>query len=102
MAQEKELENSDIILGKDISNVRRGLAFFSVALIYFFYCYNFMVGTFIKPTMIGEAVNGGFGFTLNQSVEIFAVRSFGTIPGPFLFGRLSTRSGMMQTLIGIA
>lgn len=28
MTQEKELKNSDIILGKDISNVRRGLAFF--------------------------------------------------------------------------
>ena len=83
MAQEKGLENSDIILGKDISNVQRGLAFFSVALIYFFYCYNFMVGTFIKPTMIGEAVNGGFGFTLKQSEEIFAVMSFGTSPGTF-------------------
>ena len=32
MAQEKGLENSDIILGKDISNVRRGLAFFSVSI----------------------------------------------------------------------
>lgn len=96
MAQEKELKNSDIILGKDISNVRRGLAFFSVALIYFFYCYNFMVGTFIKPTMIAEAVNGGFGFTLKQSEEIFAVMSFGTIPGTFLFGMLSTRIGQQQ------
>ena len=102
MAQEKGLENSDIILGKDISNVQRGLAFFSVALIYFFYCYNFMVGTFIKPTMIGEAVNGGFGFTLKQSEEIFAVMSFGTIPGTFLFGMLSTRIGKKKTLIGIA
>ena len=102
MTQEKELKNSDIILGKDISNVRRGLAFFSVALIYFFYCYNFMVGTFIKPTMITEAVNGGFGFTLKQSEEIFAVMSFGTIPGTFLFGMLSTRIGKKKTLIGIA
>lgn len=61
-----------------------------------------MVGTFIKPTMIGEAVNGGFGFTLKQSEEIFAVMSFGTIPGTFLFGMLSTRIGKKKTLIGIA
>lgn len=37
-----EIEN-DIILGKDYSNLKRGIAFFSIALIYFFYCYNFMV-----------------------------------------------------------
>lgn len=36
MTQEKELKNSDIILGKDISNVRRGLAFFFSSTYLFF------------------------------------------------------------------
>ncbi|MEG0228225.1 MAG: MFS transporter, partial [Lachnospiraceae bacterium] len=101
MNQSVELEN-DIILGKDYTNIKRGLAFFAIALIYFFYCYNFMVGTFIKPTMIGKIDAGGFGFTLKQSEEIFAVMSFGTIPGTFLFGMLSTRIGKKKTLIGIS
>lgn len=95
------LEN-DIILGKDDTKIQKSLAFLSVALIYFFYCYNFMVGTFIKPTMIAEAAAGGFGFTLKQSEEIFAVMSFGTIPGTFLFGMISTRIGKKKTLIGIS
>lgn len=95
-------EDNDIILGKDYSNAKRGLAFFSIALIYFFYCYNFSVGTFIKPTMIYSLAEGGFGFTLKQTEEIFAVMSFGTIPGTFLFGWLSTKIGKKRTLITVA
>lgn len=46
------MEKDDIILGKDDSMTKKMLAFLAIAIIYFFYCYNFMVGTFIKPTMI--------------------------------------------------
>lgn len=102
MAQTAVIQDNDVILGKDDTKIKKGLAFFSIALIYFFYCYNFMVGTFIKPTMIAEIGSGGFGFTLKQSEEIFAVMSFGTIPGTFLFGMISTRIGKKRTLIGIA
>lgn len=94
--------NDDIILGKNDSMTKKMLAFLAIAIIYFFYCYNFMVGTFIKPTMIGDISAGGFGFTLKQSEEIFAVMSFGTIPGTFLFGMISTRIGKKKTLISIA
>lgn len=96
------MEKDDIILGKDDSMTKKMLAFLAIAIIYFFYCYNFMVGTFIKPTMIGDISAGGFGFTLKQSEEIFAVMSFGTIPGTFLFGMISTRIGKKKTLISIA
>lgn len=96
------MEKDDIILGKDDSMPKKMLAFLAIAIIYFFYCYNFMVGTFIKPTMIGDISAGGFGFTLKQSEEIFAVMSFGTIPGTFLFGMISTRIGKKKTLISIA
>ena len=95
-------KNDDIILGKDDSKGKKALAFFAIALIYFFYCYNFMIGTFIKPTMIAEVGAGGFGFTLKQSEEIFAVMSFGTIPGTFLFGVISTKIGKKKTIISIA
>lgn len=94
--------NDDIILGKYDSMTKKMLAFLAIAIIYFFYCYNFMVGTFIKPTMIGDISTGGFGFTLKQSEEIFAVMSFGTIPGTFLFGMIATRIGKKKTLISIA
>lgn len=102
MGQTAVQAENDIILGKEDSGAKKALAFFAIALIYFFYCYNFMIGTFMKPTMIGEIGSGGFGFTLKQSEEIFAVMSFGTIPGTFLFGMISTRIGKKKTLIGIA
>ena len=52
-----------------------------------------MVGTFVKPTMIYSPAEGGFGFTLQQTEEIFAVMSFGTIPGTFIFGSIAARIG---------
>ncbi|MGI5986685.1 MAG: MFS transporter [Dysosmobacter sp.] len=102
--QEKNSEavKNDAIPGKDMTNTRRILAYLSIIVIYFFYNYNFTLGTFIKPTMITDVAAGGFGFTLKQSEEIFAVMSFGTIPGTFLFGWISTRIGKKNTLITIA
>lgn len=93
---------NDIILGRDLSAAKRGLAFLSIVIVYFFYCYNFMVGTFVKPTMIAEAAAGGFGFTLQQSETIFAVMSFGTIPGTIIFGILNAKIGKKYTLVVVA
>lgn len=91
-----------IILGKDYTQFKRFLAFFSILIIYFFYCYNFMVGTFVKPTMILGASEGGFGFTLKQTEEIFAIMSIATIPGTLIFGTLASKIGKKYTLILIA
>lgn len=99
MSEVKNDTENDILLGKDMTSLQRGLAFFSIVAIYFFYCYNFMVGTFVKPTMISEIASGGFGFTLKQTEEIFAVMSFGTIPGTIIFGMLSARIGKKRTLV---
>ena len=63
-----------------LTTTQRTLAYLSIAVIYFFYCYNFMVGIFVKPTMIFSPAVGGFGFTLKETEQIFAVMSFGTIP----------------------
>ena len=89
--------DNDIILGKEMSNVRRALAFISVAIIYFFYCYNFMIGTFTKVAMTEE-----FHFTLSQTEQIFAYMTIGTIIGTFLFGKICSRIGKKRTLIIIA
>ncbi len=95
-------KGNEIILGKDLSSTRRALAFFSIVLVYFFYCYNFMVGTFVKPTMISELGLGGFGFSIQQTEAIFAVMSFGTIPGTIIFGILASKIGKKYTLSIVA
>lgn len=71
-------------------------------LVYFFYSYNFMVGTFVKPTMIAEVGVGGVGFTIQQTEAIFAAMSLGTIPGTIIFGILSSKIGKKYTLSIIA
>lgn len=86
------------VLGKDYSMVKRIIAFLSIVVIYFFYCYNFMVGTFVKPMMVEAITNGGFGFTVKQTSQIFAVMSFGTIPGTIVFGILCSKIGKKYTL----
>ncbi|MGB5823115.1 MAG: MFS transporter [Proteocatella sp.] len=91
-----------IILGKDRSNAQRYMAFASILVIYFFYCYNFMVGTFVKPTMIYTLAEGGFEFTLKQTESIFAIMSFATIPGTLAFGWLSAKVGKKRTLMSVA
>lgn len=95
-------EGNEIILGADRSNTQRILAFLSVAIIYFFYCYNFMIGTFVRPTMIKPIAEGGFGFELSQASAIFAIMSFSTIPGTLIFGVLASKIGKKRTLMTIA
>lgn len=101
-ANEVKVQDDGIILGKNRTNAQRYLAFASILVIYFFYCYNFMVGTFVKPTMIYSIAEGGFAFTLKQTEAIFAVMSLGTIPGTLVFGMLSARIGKKRTLITVA
>ncbi len=95
-------ENSPILLGANLSLAKRLLAFLAILVVYFFYCYNFMVGTFVRPTMIATVADGGFGFTLKQASAIFAIMSFATIPGTLFFGMLTTKIGKKNTLMGIA
>ncbi|GAA0734041.1 MFS transporter [Clostridium oceanicum] len=100
--QKEKIKDDEIILGKDRSNFQRYLAFFAIIVVYFFYCYNFMVGTFVKPVMTYSLSDGGFAFTLKQTEEIFAVMSLATIPGTILFGIISSKIGKKFTLIIVA
>lgn len=98
----KTTVDEGIILGKDRTTIQRNLAFASILVIYFFYCYNFMVGVFIKPTMIYTIADGGFAFTLRQTESIFAIMSFATIPGTLVFGMLTAKIGKKRTLMTVA
>ncbi len=90
------------ILGENLSKLQRNIGLLSILVIYFFYCYNFSLGIFVKPTMLMDSAIGGFGFNLTQTEQIFAVMSFATIPGTIIFGILSSKIGKKYTLIIIA
>ncbi len=95
-------EDNGIILGKDRTSAQRVIAFASILTIYFFYCYNFMLGAFVRPTMTKAIIDGGFGFEMSQASSIFAIMSFATIPGTLVFGMLTTKIGKKKTLMAIA
>lgn len=97
-----KIDDDKIILAPDQSNLKRYLGFFAILVIYFFYCYNFMVGTFVKPTMIYTLAEGGFEFTLKQTEVIFSIMSFATIPGTLFFGWMSSKLGKKNTLMIVA
>lgn len=99
---ENQNDDDKIIIGKDRTSTQRWFAFFSILVVYFFYCYNFMLGTFVRPTMTTAIANGGFGFKMSEASSIFAIMSFATVPGTILFGKLSAKFGKKRTLIGIA
>lgn len=104
MADASAINKDDelVIIGKDRSNPQRLLAFFSILIVYFFYCYNFMIGTFVRPTMVTEIAAGGFGFSFSQAEAIFAIMSFATIPGTLLYGKIAGAIGKKRTLMIIA
>ncbi len=104
LAENKQNQNDDelIILGKDRTQGQRLVAFFSILIIYFFYCYNFMVGTFVRPTMVTAIAEGGFGFKLSQASSIFAIMSIATVPGTLIFGTMAGKIGKKRTLMTIA
>lgn len=85
------------ILGKNLSNKQRIIAFLAILVIYFFYCYNFMIDTFVRPTLIYT-----YKFSLAQASSVFAIMSFATIPGTILSGISATKFGKKRTLMGIA
>lgn len=97
MDNEIKSQENDIVLGKELSLFRRILAFLAIAVIYFFYSYNFMINTFTKVAMTEE-----FHFTLTQTEQIFAYMTIGTIIGTFVFGKISSKIGKKRTLIIIA
>ena len=91
------MNNTDVVLGRELSNTKRGIAFFSIAIIYFFYCYNFMISTFTKVAMTED-----FGFSLLETETIYSFMTVGTIIGTFLFGTMAARVGKKRTLITLA
>ncbi len=102
MSNEEKYDGEHIVIGKDRSKAQRFIAFGAILVVYFFYCYNFMLDTFVRPIMTTSIADGGFGFTMGQASSIFAVMSFATVPGTIIFGKLSAKFGKKRTLIGIA
>ena len=86
--------DDSIKLGKDLPTWRRIISFLSILIIYFFYCYNWMVDIFLRSTFLNE-----IGFSLTQAEVIFSMLSYGTVPGTIIFGIIASRIGKKITLL---
>ena len=92
----KNMNLDDVVLGKELSLGKRILAYASILLIYFFYCYNFYILSLLGPLMK----------TWNISTEnfalLFSVMSFGTLGGTIVAGIIASNTSKKITLIGLA
>lgn len=89
--------NTDTIeLGKDLSVVRRFAAYFSVLLIYFFYCYNFSL-----LSIMGPLLTKTYGFSQTQFSFLFSLQSWGLLVGTLIAGGCCIKFGKKRTLMAL-
>ncbi len=92
----KNMNVDDVVLGKELTIGRRILAYVSILVIYFFYCYNFYILSLLGPLMKNWGIN-----TTNFGI-LFSVMSFGTLGGTILAGIIASNTSKKKTLIGLA
>ncbi len=81
----------------ELSLVRRVLAFGSIAVIYFFYCYNFSITAIYQPLLVDS-----YGFSASELSNAFALMSFGTLFGTIIAGLLASKINKKIALIIMA
>ncbi len=90
-------QNNEIKDYVELSTQKRILAFLSIAVIYFFYCYNFSITAIYKPLLIDS-----YGFSSTELSNAFALMSFGTLFGTIIAGFLASKINKKIALIVMA
>ncbi len=90
-------QNSSVKDYVELSNSKRIIAFLSIAVIYFFYCYNFSITAIYKPLLIDS-----YGFSASDLSDAFALMSFGTLFGTIIAGFLASKINKKIALIIMA
>ncbi len=90
-------QNKEIKDYVELSNTKRVIAFLSIAVIYFFYCYNFSITAIYKPLLIDS-----YGFSASDLSDAFALMSFGTLFGTIIAGFLASKINKKIALIVMA
>lgn len=81
----------------ELSTTKRILAFVSIAVIYFFYCYNFSITAIYQPLLVDS-----YGFSASELSNAFALMSFGTLFGTIIAGLLASKINKKIALIIMA
>lgn len=81
----------------ELSTTKRILAFASIAIIYFFYCYNFSITAIYQPLLVDS-----YGFSASELSNAFALMSFGTLFGTIIAGLLASKINKKIALIIMA
>ena len=82
-----------------MSNVpmsRRVLAYITILVGYFFYCYNFSVIDYVRPFLVEN-----YGMTMQQTALFYTAQSLGALVGAFACAWLAENVGRKKTLIAI-
>lgn len=81
----------------ELSKSKRIIAFLSISVIYFFYCYNFSITAIYQPILIDN-----YGFSASELSNAFAMMSFGTLFGTIIAGLLASKLNKKLALIIMA
>lgn len=85
-----KLHMSNIPIGKRI------IAYITILVGYFFYCYNFSVIDYVKPFLVEN-----YGITLQQTSLFYTAQSLGALIGAFVCAWFAENIGRKKTLIVI-
>ncbi|HFV9295509.1 TPA: MFS transporter [Serratia fonticola] len=82
---------------RDIPIAQRVLAYFSILVGYFFYCYNFVIIDYVRPYI----VENYSGISLSDTAQFYTWQSVGALIGALSCAWFATRFGKKPTLIAI-
>ncbi len=88
--------NNGKIQMSSIPMSKRVLAYLTILVGYFFYCYNFSIIDYAKPLLLSS-----YGVTLEQSALFYTWQSIGAMIGAFGCAWLAENFGRKRVLIGI-
>lgn len=85
-----------MIHARDIPLPRRVVAYLTIFVGYFFYCYNFVVLDYVRPYLVED-----YGLTLKETALFYSALSLGAISGAIAVAWIASNVGKKKTLIVI-
>lgn len=96
MTNSTNLNNANRIHMSEIAMSKRVIAYITILVGYFFYCYNFSVIDYVRPFLVEN-----YGMTMEQTALFYTAQSIGALIGAFACAWFAENIGRKKTLIVI-
>ncbi|MEG0051147.1 MAG: MFS transporter [Terrisporobacter sp.] len=96
MTNSTKLNTTNRIHMSEITMSKRVIAYITILVGYFFYCYNFSVIDYVRPFLVEN-----YGMTMQQTALFYTAQSLGALIGAFTCAWFAENIGRKKTLIAI-